>query len=87
MVMDLEKPDLDMLSMNKNNVIVSVCCTAYNHDSYICQCLDGFMMQKPENIEYKQFGNEFVPNLSILDVMMFNSAEEINEMLDKFELI
>jgi hypothetical protein len=38
-------------------------------------------------IEYKQFNNPFVPNLSILDVMMFNSVEEINIMLDKYELI
>jgi hypothetical protein len=38
-------------------------------------------------INYKQFSNDFVPYLSILDVLMFNSVEEINEMLDKFELI
>jgi len=37
--------------------------------------------------EEKIFKNEFVPNLSILDVMMFNSVEEINEMLGKYELI
>jgi hypothetical protein len=42
---------------------------------------------KPHPLEYKQFKNEFVPNLSILDIMMFNSAEEINEMLNKYELI
>jgi len=38
-------------------------------------------------IEYKQFNNEFIPNLSIIDVMMFNSVKEINEMLDKYELV
>ena len=38
-------------------------------------------------IKYKQFNNEFVPWLSILDVLMFNSAEEVNEMLDEYELI
>ena len=42
---------------------------------------------KTEITKYKQFKNEFVPYLSILDVMMFNSVEEINEMLDKYELI
>lgn len=26
--------------------LVSICCMAYNHASYIRQCLDGFMMQK-----------------------------------------
>ena len=38
-------------------------------------------------IEYKQFANEFVPWLSILDVMMFNSLEDIHKILDNYELI
>lgn len=38
-------------------------------------------------IEYKQFKNEFVPWLSILDVMMFNSVDEIKEMLNDYKLI
>lgn len=42
---------------------------------------------KPNIIEYKQFNNTFMPNLSIIDVMMFNSPEEINKMLDNFELV
>ena len=37
-----------------------------------------------QTIEYKQFNNEFVPNLSIIDIMMFNSQVEIKEMLKKF---
>jgi hypothetical protein len=42
---------------------------------------------KAKSIEYKQFKNQFIPNLSILDVLMFYSAEKINAMLDNFELI
>jgi hypothetical protein len=38
-------------------------------------------------INYTQFNNEFVPWLSIIDVMMFNSPEDINVMLDQFELL
>lgn len=38
-------------------------------------------------IEYKQFKNEFVPWLSILDVIMFNSVEEIREMLNDYKLL
>lgn len=40
-----------------------------------------------EVVQYKQFENEFVPGLSMIDVLMFNSLEEINRMLDNFELI
>lgn len=36
---------------------------------------------------YRQKGNIFEPGLSIIDVMMFNSKDEINQMLDNFELI
>jgi WbqC-like protein family. len=40
-----------------------------------------------ELVPYKQLKNEFIPFLSILDVMMFNSVEEVNVMLDKYDLI
>ena len=36
---------------------------------------------------YKQFKNEFVEGLSMLDVLMFNSKESISEMLDNYRLI
>lgn len=42
---------------------------------------------KTGDIEYRQFKNEFVPNLSIIDVMMFNSKDEIKEMFTKYTLI
>jgi glycosyltransferase involved in cell wall biosynthesis len=33
--------------MNKmNKPLVSICCLTYNHEPYIRECLDGFMMQK-----------------------------------------
>jgi hypothetical protein len=38
-------------------------------------------------IEYKQFENDFVPWLSIIDVLMFNSPEEIQSMLNKYDLV
>ena len=40
-----------------------------------------------ELINYKQFNNKFIPNLSIIDVMMFNSKEDIKEMLKKYTLV
>lgn len=45
---------------------------------------------KPRYFEYEQFGNEFVPWLSIMDVMMFNDPDSIKKMLkycDEFEKI
>ena len=36
--------------------------------------------------EYDQFGEKFIPGLSILDVMMFNPVDKIKEMLQRFEL-
>src|SRR5690606_3252638 len=44
-----------------------------------------FMQSEP--IAYKQFTDEFVPFLSIVDLMMFCSIEEVNQMIDKFDLI
>ena len=38
---------------------------------------------KANNCVYKQFDNEFIPFLSIIDVMMFNSKEEIKRMIEK----
>ena len=37
--------------------------------------------------EYKQFKPDFVGGLSIIDVLMFNSVEEINYLLSKYTLI
>ena len=37
--------------------------------------------------EYNQHRNTFEPGLSIIDVMMFNSKEEIKEMLNSYSLV
>lgn len=42
---------------------------------------------KPNLCEYNQKKKSFLPGLSIIDVMMFNSKEEIIKMLDDFEII
>lgn len=38
-------------------------------------------------LSYQQFNNEFVSNLSIIDVLMFNSKSKIKEMLFNYELL
>jgi hypothetical protein len=42
---------------------------------------------RPNPIEYRQFSGDFLPSLSIIDVMMFNSREKIQSFLTKHEVI
>lgn len=42
---------------------------------------------KTSDIKYQQFNNQFVPWLSIIDVMMFNDKVAIKQMLESHELI
>lgn len=45
-----------------------------------------FIDMKQDMVRYKQFAEPFIENLSIIDVMMFNSVEEIGELLKYYEL-
>ena len=31
---------------DEEKIVVAICCFAYNHEDYIRECLDGFVMQK-----------------------------------------
>lgn len=42
---------------------------------------------KPGDVVYKQFENEFQKDLSIIDVMMFNSKIRIGEYLNNYEVV
>jgi hypothetical protein len=42
---------------------------------------------KPKLAQYKQLNNEFIPGLSIIDVLMFNPVNTVKEMLNDYELI
>lgn len=44
------------------------------------------MFLKPKPISYRQYDNEFVPWLSIIDVLMFNPVEKVRAMLSEIEL-
>jgi hypothetical protein len=37
---------------------------------------------RPQCVEYSQFNKPFIPGLSVIDVLMFNSAEETKKMLE-----
>lgn len=49
----------------------------------------GFVLKfiRTNDIKYKQFEKPFVSNLSILDLMMFNTKEEICRMLDDYNIV
>ena len=53
----------------------------YNADIFKNKGLE-LRFLKSDNIIYKQFENNFMPWLSIIDVMMFNSKEEIQNFLN-----
>jgi hypothetical protein len=42
---------------------------------------------KPRDIEYRQASESFIPNLSIIDVLMFNSKDRAKDMLKEYELL
>ncbi|PIS42575.1 MAG: hypothetical protein COT24_02795 [Candidatus Kerfeldbacteria bacterium CG08_land_8_20_14_0_20_40_16] len=42
---------------------------------------------KTNDFEYKQFDNDFIPFLSIIDVMMFNSKDELSNMLKSYTIV
>lgn len=60
--------------------------TLYNKDIFAAENINLNFIQT-NDIIYKQFNNNFVPNLSIIDIMMFNPPEKITEMLNDYELI
>lgn len=52
----------------------------YSRERFFGQGVDLKFLQ-PRIIPYAQAGNDFIPSLSIIDVMMFNSAEGIGRRL------
>ena len=39
------------------------------------------------SVQYKQFNDDFQPNLSLIDVLMFNSREEVQQLLTQYKLV
>jgi len=58
----------------------------YSKDVFKSQNIDLFFLNQLK-FEYKQYNFDFVTWLSIIDVMMFNSKEEVKIILEKYELI
>ncbi|MGO5174448.1 glycosyltransferase family 2 protein [Ruminococcus sp. LCP21S3_E8] len=61
--------------MKNENIMVSVLCLAYNHEKYIRQCLDGFVMQKT-NFKFEVIIHD--------DASTDNTANIIREYEEKY---
>lgn len=58
----------------------------YTHEYYASKGIK-LNFLNPQRIEYPQFKNEFVPWLSMIDILMFNSREDIvNRILPAYHL-
>lgn len=57
----------------------------YSRESFLEKGLDLHFMS-PQLKPYRQFNNDFIPSLSIIDVLMFNSIGQILEMLKDYDL-
>ena len=58
----------------------------YNSESFQKENIE-LLFYRTKQFEYPQFGNEFIPFLSILDVCMFNSVVQVQEYLNHYEII
>lgn len=58
----------------------------YDKDYFKANGINLFFI-KQNAIEYRQNTANFIPSLSIIDVLMFNSKEEINKMLQEYILL
>lgn len=58
----------------------------YSYNDFKAQNIE-LKFLKTHEIKYKQFKNEFISNLSIIDIMMFNSSKDINRMLLQYDII
>lgn len=58
----------------------------YNKEDFKQDNID-LKFLKPELKAYKQFDNNFISGLSIIDVLMFNSKEEVRAMCDNYTLV
>lgn len=58
----------------------------YDHGSFVEQEIQLSFLE-PVTRPYEQNSQAFIPNLSIIDVMMFNSRQQCQQMVREFELV
>lgn len=58
----------------------------YSYESFKVHNIK-LLFLKSQMLIYKQFSNEFIPWLSILDLLMFNTKEDVISYLEQYELL
>jgi len=58
----------------------------YSQSDFRRQNIDLKFIQT-RNFSYRQFDSDFVTNLSIIDVMMFNEKDEVKNLLEQYDLV
>lgn len=58
----------------------------YSRDEFARHGVD-LKFIETKNVRYRQFGEEFVPWLSIIDVLMFNPKEVVQRLLGEYTLV
>jgi hypothetical protein len=78
-----EKKIIDICKERKSDTYINPIggINLYRKENFDEEGIDLFFL-KSEKFIYKQFENIFVPNLSIIDVMMFNEKEKIKNYLN-----
>jgi hypothetical protein len=58
----------------------------YNKEDFKANGIE-LLYHRMKPITYPQFDNDFIPSLSIMDVVMFNDRPAIKSFLNEFDLI
>jgi hypothetical protein len=58
----------------------------YDNQAFTCRNIQ-LSFIKSKSVMYKQFNKDFVANLSIIDVLMFNDKEQCAKLLEEYELV
>lgn len=58
----------------------------YSKENFKREGIDIYFLN-PKPLLYFQYREPFIPNLSVIDALMFNSKEELKELLKNYELV
>ncbi|WP_128545210.1 WbqC family protein [Larkinella soli] len=58
----------------------------YDRQRFTDEGIELFFIRS-RRVEYPQFSNEFIPWLSIADILMFNEVDAVRKMLEEYDLI